>query len=66
VFLAEMANRAVVRGVNETLALAEIWKEEDVEAQLEGIHRNMAVYNKLAVLVNLRGYNRTAARTVPI
>jgi hypothetical protein len=29
---------------NETLILAEIWRDEDVEAQLEGVHRNLAIY----------------------
>ena len=44
---------------NETLALVELWRDEDVEAQLEDVHRNLAVYNRLAELLSIRGYERT-------
>jgi hypothetical protein len=38
---------------NESLALVELCRDEDVEAQFEGIHRNIAVYNHLAELMNI-------------
>jgi hypothetical protein len=42
---------------NETLVLVEIWCDEDV-----GVHRNMAVYNRLAELLAQRGYERTGTQ----
>ena len=37
---------------NETLALVELWRDESV-------HRNLAVYTRLAELLSIRGYERT-------
>jgi hypothetical protein len=45
---------------NEALVFVELWKDENVEAQLEGVRRNMPIYENLAALLRDKGYERTA------
>ena len=52
-------NRGAVWSEKEKLDLISIWKEEDVEAQLRVVHRNLPIYQRVAELHNLRGYERT-------
>jgi hypothetical protein len=40
-------NRGAVWSVDEVIELVEIWREEDIEAQLDGMYRNLAVYGRL-------------------
>jgi hypothetical protein len=57
-----MAARGTVWSHNEVLTLIDIWKAEDIEAQLENVHRNLPNFNRVAELMNLRGYERTGAQ----
>jgi hypothetical protein len=43
----------------ETIALIEVWRDEDIEGQLSGIHRNIPVMGRVAELLRDRGYERT-------
>ncbi|XP_064645955.1 zinc finger and SCAN domain-containing protein 20-like [Lineus longissimus] len=44
---------------DERLALLRIWRDEDIEGQLQGNHRNSHVYSRIAELLKLEGYDRT-------
>ena len=57
-----MANqdRGAIWSEAEKIDLIEVWKEQDVEAQLEGVHRNLPIYQRVAEVLNLRGHDRTA------
>ena len=43
----------------ERLLLLQVWRDEDVEGQLQGCHRNITVYTRLAELMGLQGFERT-------
>jgi hypothetical protein len=45
--------------MRKTLAFVEIWRDEDIEAQLDGMRRNTPVFQRLAELLALRGFERT-------
>jgi hypothetical protein len=44
-------NRGAVWSRRERLLLLQIWRDEDVEGQLQGLHRNHAVYSNVADLL---------------
>ena len=54
-----VANKGTVWAAAEVEALIDIWRAEDIEAQLEGVHRNLPIYERVAELLNLRGFDRT-------
>jgi hypothetical protein len=56
-----MANRGAVWANAEVDQLIYIWREEDIEAQLGGVHRNLPIYQRVAEILNVRGYNHTAS-----
>jgi hypothetical protein len=43
----------------ETLKLIEIWGDDRIQAQLEGVHRNQDVFNKIAREMGESGFDRT-------
>ena len=43
----------------ETLQLIEIWGDDSVQAQLEGVHRNQDVFTKIAREMSESGFERT-------
>jgi hypothetical protein len=59
-FLEINVGRGVVWGNDEVLALIDIWRNENIEGQLQGMHRNLPFYHHVADLLAVRGYERTA------
>ena len=57
-----MATRGTVWSHYEVLALLDVWRAEDIEAQLENVHRNLPIFGRVAELMNLRGYDSTGAQ----
>ncbi|XP_064642788.1 uncharacterized protein LOC135497052 [Lineus longissimus] len=57
-----MAARGETWGIPERLLLLQIWRDEDVEGQLTGVHHNTPVYDQVAARLNRNGYNRTGAQ----
>jgi hypothetical protein len=51
-------NRGAVWANAEVQALIEIWKAEDIEGQLAGLHRNIPVYARVAELLGIQGYEK--------
>ena len=43
----------------ETLKLIEIWGDDRIQSQLEGVHRNQDVFNKIAREMGESGFDRT-------
>ena len=43
----------------ETLRLIEIWGDDRIQAQLEGVHRNQDVFTKIAREMSESGFERT-------
>jgi hypothetical protein len=39
-------NRGAVWEIAETIALINIWKDENIEGQLEGLHRNLPIFQR--------------------
>jgi hypothetical protein len=58
--MAAAIGRGVVWGNDEVLALIDIWRNEDIEGQLQGMHRNLPLYHRVTDLLAVRGYERTA------
>jgi hypothetical protein len=54
-----MTGRGSVWSKAERLFLLEIWRDEDVEGQLQGSHRNYGIYTRLSELMTLQGYPRS-------
>ncbi|XP_064643020.1 myb/SANT-like DNA-binding domain-containing protein 7 [Lineus longissimus] len=53
-------NRGSVWARAEILLLLNIWRDEDVEGQLQGMHRNLPIYNRVSELLEVRGgFKRT-------
>jgi hypothetical protein len=40
-------------------ALIDVWRAEDIEGQLAGLHRNLPVYARVAELLAIKGYDRS-------
>ena len=45
--------------VEETKALIAIWGQENVQRQLDGVHRNREVYQRIAMELEDEGYAKT-------
>ena len=58
--MAANQGRGTVFSKPERLLLLQLWRDEDVEGQLAGCHRNITVYTRLSELMGLQGYDRTA------
>ena len=52
-------NRGTVWSRQERLCLLNIWRDEDIEGQLQGNHRNSHVYSRIAELLAVHGYERS-------
>ena len=53
---------ASVWSEEEVMKLIELWGEDSVQAQLEGLKRNAQVFDKIAVELRTAGYERTGAQ----